>query len=339
MTTQLVRPRVADPSLPSEYEVYRTSDPVIAQEASKIITAPHQLGVVGVPSEFEASARYVANGSTALSVVQFGAEVTVDRPPSDKYVSVLLPISGRLVLERQDRQFTAESHGAMVVLSPGHGSTHLRLSAGASLVAIRVVAEELQDALRWIAPHAHAGRFVAASPLLPEQSSFPIKGVLRLYADVFSHYGPDQQIAAPLAKQLREQVLSTMWLSVPNNQTETIYHPEVAHYSWTVRQALDVIAAESSAGHSVVDLARAVNVGVRSLEIAFRRELNDTPHRYLQRTRMRRVHEELRDADPQDATVSELAAKWGFNHLGRFAARYRAEFGVMPSVTLHDSHG
>jgi AraC-like DNA-binding protein len=324
----------------SGFEVYRTSNPGTAQEAArKVMSAPHRLDVVGVPSEFEASARLAENGGTAVSVFQFGAEVTLDRPPSGKYVAIMLPISGRLVLERQGRQFAADSRGAMLVLSPGHGSTHLHLSAGMTVVAMRVDAAELVEALRWIAPHADGDRFVATSPLLPAESSIPVKGVARLFTDVFSTYGPDRRVAAPLAKQLREQVMSTVWLSVPNNQTETIYHYEAARHSWTVKQALDVIAAESSAEHSVVDLARAVNVGVRALEIAFRRELNDSPHRYLQRTRMRRVHEELRDADPLDVTVSEVAAKWGFNHLGRFAARYRTQFGSMPSATLHETRG
>jgi AraC-like DNA-binding protein len=335
MATWLASPTPLDVSVLSGFEVYRTRNPGIAQEAArKLTTAPHRLDIVGVPSEFEAFARLAPNGGTALAVFHFGAEVTLDRPPSDKYVSFMLPVSGRLVLERQDRQFAADSPGSLLVLSPGHGSTHLHLSAGTTVVAMRVDAAELLEGLRWIAPHADGDRFVATSSLLPAQSSFPINGVTRLFADVFSTYGPGRQVPAPLAKQLREQVISTLWLSVPNNQTETIYHDEGAQYSWTVKQALDVIAAESSAEHSVVDLARVLHVGVRALEIAFRRELNDTPNRYLQRTRMQRVHEELRDADPVDVTVSEVAAKWGFNHLGRFAARYRTEFGNMPSATL-----
>lgn len=338
MATGLASPTSLDLSVLSGFEVYQTSDPSVAETAaSKLTTAPHRLDVVGGPSAFEAFARLAPNGGTALGVFHFGAEVKLDRPPSDKYVSVLLPVAGQLVLERQDRQFAADSRGAMLVLSPGHGSIHLHLSAGMAVVALRVDAAELLEGLRWVAPHADADRFVATSSLLPAQSSFPIKGVTRLFADVFSTYGPDRQVPAVLAKQLREQVISTLWLSVPNNQTETIYYDQGAQYGWIVRQALDVIASESRAEHSVVDLARLVHVGVRALEIAFRRELNDTPNRYLQRTRMQRVHMELRDAAPADVTVSEVAAKWGFNHLGRFAARYRTEFGTMPSATLRQT--
>jgi AraC-like DNA-binding protein len=35
-------------------------------------------------------------------------------------------------------------------------------------------------------------------------------------------------------------------------------------------------------------------------------------------------------------SVSEVAYRWGFTHMGRFAGTYRARFGVTPSRTLHD---
>ncbi len=32
--------------------------------------------------------------------------------------------------------------------------------------------------------------------------------------------------------------------------------------------------------------------------------------------------------------MTDIATKWGFGHLGRFAAAYRARFGESPSHTL-----
>jgi AraC-like DNA-binding protein len=42
----------------------------------------------------------------------------------------------------------------------------------------------------------------------------------------------------------------------------------------------------------------------------------------------------LRAARPGEVTVAEVAAKWGFWHLGRFASTYRATFGELPSQSL-----
>jgi transcriptional regulator GlxA family with amidase domain len=49
------------------------------------------------------------------------------------------------------------------------------------------------------------------------------------------------------------------------------------------------------------------------------------------------VHDELREADPHVTTVSQVAGRWGFLYLGRFAAAYREKFGERPSDTLRSS--
>jgi transcriptional regulator GlxA family with amidase domain len=55
---------------------------------------------------------------------------------------------------------------------------------------------------------------------------------------------------------------------------------------------------------------------------------------YLQSVRLDRAHESLRRADPTRLTVSAVAHRWGFAHLGRFASAYRLRFGEPPSETL-----
>ena len=71
----------------------------------------------------------------------------------------------------------------------------------------------------------------------------------------------------------------------------------------------------------------------RTLDRAFRDRFGITPKQYLMIDRLTRAHEELRCAAP-DRTVSEIATKWGFWHLGRFAALHKRQFGELPSETL-----
>ncbi|MGW4686533.1 helix-turn-helix domain-containing protein [Streptomyces sp. NPDC004244] len=74
----------------------------------------------------------------------------------------------------------------------------------------------------------------------------------------------------------------------------------------------------------------------RALQYAFARRAATTPLAYLRRVRLAPVHAELTAAAPADGgvTVTEVAARWGFTHAGRFAAAYRNAYGASPSQTL-----
>ncbi|MDV6247997.1 helix-turn-helix transcriptional regulator [Rhodococcus opacus] len=66
-----------------------------------------------------------------------------------------------------------------------------------------------------------------------------------------------------------------------------------------------------------------------------RRSLGITPMAYLRQVRLARAHEDLATTDPaQGRSVRDIAYKWGFNHVPRFAAAYRERYGVLPSETL-----
>jgi transcriptional regulator GlxA family with amidase domain len=103
-----------------------------------------------------------------------------------------------------------------------------------------------------------------------------------------------------------------------------------------VHRAITVMEADPARPFTVDDLAEAAGVSVRSLQQAFRRYTGRTPTEYLRDLRLTRAHRDLIEADPGVATVAGVAQRWGLTHLGRFAAAYRARFGVNPSTTLQD---
>ncbi|HZA09676.1 helix-turn-helix domain-containing protein [Mycobacterium sp.] len=54
----------------------------------------------------------------------------------------------------------------------------------------------------------------------------------------------------------------------------------------------------------------------------------------VKRLRLHKVHAELLNSCAGTATVSTVAARWGFLHMGRFAEQYHQLFGENPSQTL-----
>jgi AraC-like DNA-binding protein len=53
---------------------------------------------------------------------------------------------------------------------------------------------------------------------------------------------------------------------------------------------------------------------------------------YLRRLRLHHVRAELAAHSPDSVTVTMVAGRWGFVHLGRFASQYRQLFGETPST-------
>lgn len=326
-----------DPLL--DFELFHTRDPLEAQELAMLITSPHRLRVTGRPADFSAAFQSVQVKPVTVGVIRYGAEVEIDRPGFDGNVAALVPVIGALSVEQRGQEYVATPGHSMVVYSPGHGPTHVRWGPHTVVMALQADTDELTRVLHSLAPQSDDRPFIAESTLVTGLGPHSVLGTIHQFAEVFSRFGPNQTVPLPLARQLREQALCTMWLSVPNNHSDVIYGADQRLSGSRVRPVIDLIATETQAVYTVPELARAVNVGVRALELAFRRELDETPLHYLQRIRLERAHDDLRDHDPSQTTVTEIAHNWGFSHLGRFAARYHAQFGEMPAKTLARTRG
>ena len=100
-----------------------------------------------------------------------------------------------------------------------------------------------------------------------------------------------------------------------------------------VKTALELLRANPAREGRIDDLSEAAGVKRRTLEKHFRRFLGRTPVEVRRDFRLERARRDLLRA-PSGAAVTEIALRHGFNHLGRFAALYRARYGESPSATL-----
>jgi AraC family ethanolamine operon transcriptional activator len=84
----------------------------------------------------------------------------------------------------------------------------------------------------------------------------------------------------------------------------------------------------------VPELAAAIGVSRRVLERGFQESIGVSPHQFLKRCRLDRLHRKLRSARSPAESVTQLANSLGFSEQGRMAAEYRRMFGELPSTTL-----
>jgi len=83
---------------------------------------------------------------------------------------------------------------------------------------------------------------------------------------------------------------------------------------------------------SLQDLSDACGFRPRSLINAFEAFTGVSPMMYLKAMRLNGVRKALR-ATGHRARIIDIAMDWGFEHMGHFAADYRAMFGERPSET------
>jgi AraC-like DNA-binding protein len=84
----------------------------------------------------------------------------------------------------------------------------------------------------------------------------------------------------------------------------------------------------------IPELCREVGASVRTLNTCCQEHLGMGPKHYLLLRRMRLVRRALRQSALPDTTVTEVATRYGFWQLGRFAVEYKTLFGESPSDTL-----
>src|SRR5437764_1886637 len=94
-------------------------------------------------------------------------------------------------------------------------------------------------------------------------------------------------------------------------------------------RARDTIDRSFATPLDVQALARVAHISPAHFSRQFRATFGETPHRYLQRRRVERAMELLRETD---RSVTEICLDVGFGSLGTFSRTFRAIVGESPSA-------
>jgi transcriptional regulator GlxA family with amidase domain len=107
-----------------------------------------------------------------------------------------------------------------------------------------------------------------------------------------------------------------------------------ARYREIVDRFEKIARANLESTTSVAELCRTAGVTPRTLARAFRATHGTTPVQYLHDVRLTEARQTLLAGCSGAHSVTEVATRFGFRELGRFAGEYRERFGESPSQTL-----
>ncbi|MBV9201907.1 MAG: helix-turn-helix transcriptional regulator [Alphaproteobacteria bacterium] len=127
--------------------------------------------------------------------------------------------------------------------------------------------------------------------------------------------------------------MAVLLLHQPHNYTEALRRLERPIMPRDVKRATDYIEANLDTAIGLPEIVAACGVPGRTLIKHFRDFKGTSPMRYMRTARYQKVREALSRAEPEES-VGDIAAKWGFSHMGRFSVEYRRRFGETPSETL-----
>ncbi len=263
-----------------------------------------------------------------LGYIRPGGDVEVTPVEDSTTYHVNLALSGSLV---------AVSGSDEVAVRPGYASVHsprrthvLRARAGSELIGLKLSRELVEGELG-----AMLGR--------------PVRGPVRL-APAFdlregagrSWLALAQLIMAEVDRPglldgalVRRQYMRTLVAGLLSAQrhelTDALHGADAPLRPRNLRRALDHVHAHLEEPLTVPDLAAAAGCSVRRLQESFAAHLGVAPMTYLRAVRLDAAHRLLADGA---GSVTEVAQRCGFTHLGRFSAAYRERFGELPSQTL-----
>jgi AraC-like DNA-binding protein len=159
----------------------------------------------------------------------------------------------------------------------------------------------------------------------------------RLWRRTLAYLWSSEDGVLPLtgaAKNAFDEYLLTLLLHHhPHNYSEEMAGKASTPVPGMVRRAERYMSDNAGVPITVSDVAAHLGVSLRTLQTGFRQWRNTTPRAHLQQVRLQLVRDELLRSDP-DASVTLIAMRHGFAHLGRFSAQYRSAFGEPPSATL-----
>lgn len=312
-----------DDAMPVRLEVAGTDLGDAATFIADLYGADLQVEDAAVPFEF----RYAALGDATMSLhtARFAGHLAGALPPSDAVIVQWLQ-SGSSRLDTGGDVLTMEP-GVPVPLMPDRTFSfemddyEQRLVHLSRTVVERVAAEQGAD--------VSAGLRFDHSVPPSEQSVRTWHNTVSLISHTLRDGSPGRLLHAEMARLAAASLLE-MYPQQRPAPVEAVHAARSAH----VRAAVEYVHENARTPITTSSLARHLDISLRALQEAFQRDLRSTPNAFIRQVRLDRVRQELLASEPAATTVREVAAGWGFAHLGRFAQQYQVAFGEGPKVTL-----
>lgn len=309
----------------------RTRARTAADAAERIgrIFSPHRLEVRDAAGSLDVHHNQVRMRHLSLNTLTYGAQVMIDPGERGDFYMVQLPLSGHALLD-DGRTETRADPRMLTVLQP-RARCRMVWSADCRMILVQVPRDVVeQRATAW---GLGRPRFASARSRDDADVGAWWQATVDLTCNL-DRFG-EPWLRHPAALAAMEEFLLSAFTSMLA-QPQTIGIAAERADGRCLRRAKDYIRDHLDRALTIEEIARHACVSPRTLEAAFKRGGEPSPLAWARRQRLLAVDRVLRAAarDGERINVTEVALRYGFVHMGRFAAQYRERFGCAPSETL-----
>lgn len=133
-------------------------------------------------------------------------------------------------------------------------------------------------------------------------------------------------------RQLRDDILIE-WIEALPPSVDMSDLDTQARRKRLVDRACELMLLHPDEPLSILGVCSRLGCSRRKLNYCFQDVLGTSPTRYLRALRLNGARRDLKRGN-EHTTVQEVAARWGFWHLGQFSLDYKKHFFELPSETL-----
>ncbi|WP_292898417.1 AraC family transcriptional regulator [Nitratireductor sp.] len=311
----------------SSHALFQTDDLDCAREKVARKFCNHRLEVVG-GGRFRAVQNHQPGLLVSLNYISYGADVLIDPGALETFYLIQIPISGCATIKHNRNEFLSD--GDRAALLNADRETSMRWWAGCEQVLVQIPKASFMGFAEQLCERPLPGP-VVFDPVIdftrPELASWR-----NLVNAMFCAANkPEKQVLNLCAAFHEQRILEALLRLQPHNLS-AFFDTKQEAAPRQVKRADAFIRENAHRPITLTDIAAASGVGARALQLAYKRTHGMSPMHALTLERLRRVRFDLENAQGE-ISVTETALRWGFTHLGRFAADYRKTFGERPSET------
>jgi AraC-like DNA-binding protein len=314
----------------SGHVLFQSSDLDFARERVAQKFCRHRLDLIGERTAFCATHNHVAGGMISLNYISYGADVLIDPRELGDFYLIQMPIVGAATIRNGSKEFLTNREAASILNADL--ATRMQWWEGCAQILVQIRKAPLLDFVGRFLGRELPGRLIFDPRI--DFTRAEMQAWRRLACSLFQAAEKRRSSSGPaISATLQEQCLLETFLGTqPNNLRPFFQDQRETVAARHLKRAEEFMRANAALPITLLDIAKAADVAPRTLQLAYKRAFGISPIRALTRERLKRVRFDL-IAELGQRSVTEIAFRWGFNHLGRFAAEYRREFGECPHET------